>query len=446
MVFLVKFSRYISIPILTEWLSGKALVYLDTAFCSHQYRPVLVSLFQSHESFQCAVFDSSTVYPVWLSIVDWAHARHFSNYLVCIRFDNRINEWNTSDNLLRLKSCVSSCTALQLSKFGVDTSIVDTIGPWLSSLKVLVCSEAKGPMNLDVKAFAQCPSLTVCNFAHCHSISSESIIAICRGCISLTSLNLWRCSSVNDQVVSAIIVHSRKLMFLDVFFCPKLSRRALAILIMMLKRSSSNFELDAYHRPNLLSYYLWNNPDLTRLDLSMQMLLGDDSAYTIAAACTELVSLNLNKCSRITDDGMLCLVTSLVYLRVLDIQSLKIISDQTLSNICTYCHCLEELLLYENSRISNRGLQLIGTGSIAGLKSLTLKALRNFDDGTLHAVVSNCSHLTYLNISCNRGFSDDGLLLLWSRIESLKVLNIQFCPSVSAEMKKSLSQFGNVVI
>lgn len=446
MVFLLTFSQYISIPILSEWLNGKELILLDTSLCNTRYRPTFIELFRSHHTkFQSLVFSANIPCPLMLSIANWAEVRQISNFGLNIQVCNdMLMDWMTPEASKRLKTYLNGCIAMHLKRVANETvSILESNFSCLNNLVSAVYSDADGPMNIRAMNFALCSKLTSCNFSLSHTLTSESIIAICRNCVYLSELNLFRCNRVDDRVISAVLVHSRSLRLLDIFGCYSVTERAISMLSAM--HRGGQFEFRAVHTLNTLRNYLWKNSGLTRLDVSELMFVNSIITNLIAQSCKGLQVLILNRCSRITDDEICVLVTSLPCLRVLDIQSLKVITDTALECINTYCAGIEELRLYANVRLTQSGLKSIGTGTTRNLTSLTMKSLMFLTRDVLSAILSNCNRLKYLDISGSAGFSNEALIALVPLFSKLTELNLKFCIHISDDTKDLLSKHCKVI-
>lgn len=207
MVFLFKVGKYISVPIISEWLVIEDYLKLDTALGKVDRQQFIEQLTEYSHLFSSLLFpfDNGRYYSP--KAVAWASKRRLE-FPVAVT-NEFLHDLDLADavcwnNVLRIK-CINISVCYQeklLSLFvfceSLESIIIrDTLGIDEYALQLSVC----------------CPKLKSVDFSYCIELSDYSIIALCRACPRLSTLELWKCTELTPSVVHAVIVHCRDIAY-----------------------------------------------------------------------------------------------------------------------------------------------------------------------------------------------------------------------------------------
>lgn len=149
-------------------------------------------------------------------------------------------------------------------------------------------------------------------------------------------------------------------------------------------------------------------------------------------------SLNLSGCYNLTDAVLdNALSQELPSLTMLNLSLCKQITDSTLGRIASYLKNLEWLDIGGCSNVSSNGVLLIACG-LKKLKVLNLRSLRLITDqaiehltGISHISVEGMPHLEYLCLQDCQKLTDVSLKHVGDKMNNLKVLNLSFCTNIT---------------
>eukprot|EP01036_Dinobryon_divergens_P031735 gene31735-41190_t len=175
---------------------------------------------------------------------------------------------------------------------------------------------------------------------------------------------------------------------------------------------------------------------------------------SIAEGCKNLVSINIGWCQGITDQGLICLVSSSNSLLLeLDIGGCSNLSDLSLEKIAEHCPLLHRLNISYNSNFTDSGLAFfskyrlhnlsfihLGKCSLLteegfaifaeacpSLQELDLYSCDKITDIALSKIIDCCTSLSHLNISHCYQITNVGLVNLAERGKSLQYVSVCGC-------------------
>jgi hypothetical protein len=207
-----------------------------------------------------------------------------------------------------------------------------------------------------------------------------------------------------------------------------------------------------------------------------------------ANRCPQLERLTLNKCTQVTDAGIIAIATHCLRLRALDVTGCTLLTHESTARGLAVCTGLEELSPTSSARAS---LSLVWTacpqlrssfrraaalargltdGDIAllaqfcpSLQALTLTdcdMLTNaavlavaahcprleelcvtrcsLTDASLHALAANCSRLDWLNVNACRALTDAGIMAVVHSCPRLATLQADWCLRLTERCRSEL--------
>lgn len=178
------------------------------------------------------------------------------------------------------------------------------------------------------------------------------------------------------------------------------------------------------------------------LDLSLiAPYVTDCTLRHIVRYCPQLTSLNLSHCRLITNEGLRCLTghtTKQNNIKVLVLQNCRQITDLGLSYIEENCHNLETLHLGGCNRISDNGVIRVVTASEKTIRRINLSDCTRVTGSTLHKIAEICGpRLEWLDISRTKAIRHSHLHYLVNHCPNIIRLNI------SMKRRRSLQELSD---
>src|SRR5690348_4325610 len=105
MTSLFKISKFITVPILVEWLTIEDIITFDTAVCNEERNVLITFMREFPKLFQSSLFPSESCIPLSLVLFEWAKIRGFhiqnivsrvivnDNLISSFRFNNRNSKY-----------------------------------------------------------------------------------------------------------------------------------------------------------------------------------------------------------------------------------------------------------------------------------------------------------------------------------------------------------------
>ncbi|CAI5514797.1 unnamed protein product [Closterium sp. Naga37s-1] len=176
--------------------------------------------------------------------------------------------------------------------------------------------------------------------------------------------------------------------------------------------------------------------NLRSFSLYWNLRVTDSGVKQVVLRCSSLQSLNLSGCKNITDSSLRFISTSLPHLKSLNLTRCVQATDTGLKHITAGCTQLEELLLYALSSFTDESLATIG--QLSHLRVLDLCGMKHLTDQGLEGI-SRCSNLISLNLSWCVLITDQGLIKLASSCHDLELLSLHGIRGVTDAAMSALS-------
>ena len=204
---LFNLGKYVSVPIISEWLILEDYLHLDSALGKVD-RQRFIELIKEY-----AHLFSSILFPVKGDVfypgngVSWAGRRQLE---FPVEVTNEFLEVFDVDNV-SLWNRVQKMKCININACYVDKLM--SIFAFCDALEVIVIRETPSADYYVFQLSVSCPRLKITDFSYCWDLSSDSIVALCRGCPKLEFLELWKCTCLTSDVIRAVIVHSRNITY-----------------------------------------------------------------------------------------------------------------------------------------------------------------------------------------------------------------------------------------
>ncbi|TPX39885.1 hypothetical protein SeMB42_g06200 [Synchytrium endobioticum] len=256
---------------------------------------------------------------------------------------------------------------------------------------------------------SHCINLTSLNASYCRSLTVVEIGSLVRGCRKLTNLQLAHCTGLDDEALLRISILPR-LKVLNVSHCPLISDHGLVHLSK--GHSISEFQfLKISNCPQVsdagLIPLIAQAKELNTLEVANCRHLTDNVVNTLAMSCPYIRHLDLEECIHITDAALHSIAMNLgaMSMEVIVLSFCDAITDDGAMALLRGCPNLEKLEVDNCSRITDQLLCAIGDGLAGGrLKVLELWDCRGVSPNAIYQLVKVKSRHHY-NSSNNIGSS-----------------------------------------
>ncbi|KAJ7973315.1 F-box/LRR-repeat protein 3 [Quillaja saponaria] len=331
---------------------------------------------------------------------------------------------------LSLKWC------MEISDLGIDLLCKKCL-----DLKVLDVSYLKVTSE-SLRSIASLPKLEVLAMVGCPLVDDIGLRYLEDGCPLLKAIDVSRCGCVGSSGLISVLRGHSGLMHINAGYC-------------LLELSASLLEC----LRNL------KNLSVIRID---GVRVSDFALQTITTNCKFLEELGLNKCSGVTNMGIMQLVSGCVNLKILNLTCCFSITDVAIYAIANSCPNLVCLKLESCNMVTEKGtLQLgsrcmiledldltdcsgINDGALKHLSkcpklvSLKLGLCTNISDKGLVYIASNCPKISELDLYRCVGVGDDGLGAVSTGCKKLTKLNLSYCTRVTDRGMKYISHMDEL--
>ena len=141
----------------------------------------------------------------------------------------------------------------------------------------------------------------------------------------------------------------------------------------------------------------------------------DRGLIAIATGCKKLRFLNLDECVDVTDNGVVPVVLSNKKLRVLNLSGCSKLTNKT-TNALRGCTNLVSLNLARCTKINDKGIIAL-TSSCHALQALNIAGLKSVSEASLLSLAENCKGILMLNVTGCEDVTLNGLRALITGLE-----------------------------
>ncbi|KAL3667927.1 hypothetical protein V7S43_006804 [Phytophthora oleae] len=195
----------------------------------------------------------------------------------------------------------------------------------------------------------------------------------------LKSLNLSGCAGLNDLSLGHLGHRSKNIEYLNLSACTELTDQGLLWLL------DDMFDRSA------------GGTNITHIDVSYCPSMTSTGIHKVVLCCPALVSLNLSGCTHLSDSNIINIVNSCAKIVKLELAFCRELTDCVLCAISKHLS-LEELNLSRCIRITDDGMLEIA-GQFSVLRRLNVAACKQMSDRTLSALLEGCRLLEEMDVT-----------------------------------------------
>uniref|UniRef100_A0A0E0F1N4 TNase-like domain-containing protein n=1 Tax=Oryza meridionalis TaxID=40149 RepID=A0A0E0F1N4_9ORYZ len=262
----------------------------------------------------------------------------------------------------------------------------------------------------------------------------KSFSLVSRACHAAESRHRRVLRPFRPDLLPAALARYSAISRLDLSLCPRLPDAALAALPAAPSVSAVDLSRSRGFGAAGLAALVAACPNLTDLDLSNGLDLGDAAAAEVAKA-RRLQRLSLSRCKRITDMGLGCIAVGCPDLRELSLKWCIGVTHLGLDLLALKCNKLNILDLSYTMIVKKCFPAIM---KLQNLQVLLLVGCNGIDDDALTSLDQECSKsLQVLDMSNSYNVTHVGVLSIVKAMPYLLELNLSYCSPVTPSMSSS---------
>ncbi|BCR83648.1 putative ubiquitin ligase complex F-box protein GRR1 [Aspergillus chevalieri] len=232
-----------------------------------------------------------------------------------------------------------------------------------------------------------CPRLQGLNITNCAKVTDESLVAVSENCRQLRRLKLNGVTQLTDQTVMSFAQNCRAVLEVDLHNCRLVTSESITALINALR---SLRELRLQDCKNIDDSAFLSIPDylmldtLRVLDLTSCDLITDESVERIVNAAPRLRNLVLSKCRLITDRAVLSICRLGKNLHYVHLGHCSNITDFAVVHLVKSCNRIRYIDLACCNNLTDRSVQHLAT--LPKLRRIGLVKCQSITDRSLFAL------------------------------------------------------------
>jgi len=267
-----------------------------------------------------------------------------------------------------------------------------------------------------------CKALVVLELTNCNNIHNEAIHTLVRCCNHLQRLSLESCRSIDDSAFifnDASFIHDiDDPLEIDIDFSPAFSSLTSLNLSRCLKMSDAGIIGMARNCPNLQSLSLCALQEIT-----------DEGVVKIAEYCPHLREIDLSLCSKITDTSVMHLARSCPGLTKCVLFNCNLVTDMGVITLLGCCPQLRHVNVSCCVRLTDRSFEDIAR-SCPSLRHLFLEECNLSEAGLMY--IKDCANLKTLKMGYSKALSDVVLEQLAEGCPHIRDLDLSYCNKISS--------------
>ena len=304
-----------------------------------------------------------------------------------------------------------------------DMHAVNTMPEALGVTKLTI----DGCYKMDIPSLVlTCPRLVSLNLSRCIQVTDANIKVIALQYTLLTSLHLSQCYKVTDDGISELVKPCKRLVYLNLSFCYQVTGAHLK-------------ELKCIESLDLSGCVAVNNTAVQAIikDCTQLKNLNLSGCVALDEICgrmkmkkfylSQLLSLNLSNCFRITDAQFGVLLKHRYHLKSLQLERCKDIQPKSLIALVKRNPGLTELNLRGCKQLTNSTLEAIAQ-TCCQLVDLNLRNCKKIS--AIH-VLKHCTHLVRLDLSNCSKIPEDSFGEIAKNCSKLESIKLTACHHVT---------------
>ncbi|CAB4374182.1 unnamed protein product [Rhizophagus irregularis] len=259
-----------------------------------------------------------------------------------------------------------------------------------------------------LKRLSSCERLERLTLGGCRRLTDNGLLKLLDKADGLVALDVSDIENLTDAVVELVGERCRRLQGLNVSLCKKVSDKGILAVaskcrsLRRIKLSSCDIITD-----ESVVILAKNCPHLLELDLTNCNQITNDAIQPVFENCTQLRELRLACCTKLTDESFTETMPALYeQLRILDLTSCALITDQTLLKIAHSAPKLRNLVLAKCGHCSR------------------------ITDHSITHLARHCTRLRYLDLACCTQLTDASVFEL-SHLPKLRRIGLVKCALIT---------------
>ncbi|XP_074307681.1 uncharacterized protein LOC141642707 [Silene latifolia] len=294
---------------------------------------------------------------------------------------------------------------------GVTDSDLAVVASGFTCLRRLSLSNCKGVTDLGLEAIgSNLHTLQSLDVSYCRKLTDKGFSAIAQGCPDLRSLQLTGCKFITDAVLSSLSRNCPNMEELVLQGCTNITDSGLTLLVTACKQ-------------------------LNYLDLNKCTHVGDVGISTVAEACSiSLKTLKLLDCYKVGDAGISALASFCKALETLIIGGCRNVSDKSLKPLALSCNSsLKNLRMDWCLSITDNSLICI-LSTCKNLEALDIGCCEEVSDasfGHLGKAENYAANLKVLKMCNCPKITTSGIAMLIDSCKLLEYIDVRSCPHIT---------------
>ncbi|KAF9164912.1 SCF ubiquitin ligase complex subunit [Mortierella sp. AD010] len=284
-----------------------------------------------------------------------------------------------------------------------------------------------------------CPKLHTLYLTGCSTITDESVVKLAANCPSLKRIKLGQCSLLTDRSILALTKNCPHLMEIDVTNCNLMTNTAIQSVFKTLPQVRDiNMTLFANLTDQAFSFIPIGPPassnirfdQLRVLNLTSCVLITDETLARIIPAASRLRNLTLTKCDRITDASANAIKVLGKHLHYLHLGHCSKLTDKAITTLTQHCTRIRYLDLACCSKLTDAAV--FAMAQLPKLRRIGLVKCANITDHGIYAMLVSQivpQTLERVHLSYCVHLSDTAVAALVSQCSKLTHLSVTGVPA-----------------
>lgn len=426
MSFLFRFSRYITVPILMDWLTVHDLVYLESSCNIKDSQTFRSWMIQFHGILRTESIPS--VLSLYSGLLPWAARFNFNVSECLFLLDDTTSKFQISTENLKPKYKIN------VRKIVINSSInwkalARSFAPVVDLENLTEFYFESGQPEILLIVASASKRLRRCFISQIR-IKEDIISLLCRNCPGLTHLSFGKeCSPIPRAAVHSIIVHARKLQYLTVI--PSQHKQEWFMFALHCKSSIETLICSEMgHNSSVRTLLMYLGQHLKTLSLPNPNYSKIYVSMNIHDYCPNLTCLDMASCCVDSAASLVDLLYNLPLLTSFAVKKNHELTEMDFVVIVEQCRAIRVWGGIEDGvRLSTESIEII-TSKLTSLTVLNLISKQLTDECVL-SIARNCKLLQELYLRNNSELTDGSIVVLAQSCTKLKVLDLNLFSSES---------------
>ncbi|CAJ0651099.1 10059_t:CDS:2 [Entrophospora sp. SA101] len=271
---------------------------------------------------------------------------------------------------------------------------------------------------------SSCERLERLTLGGCRKLTDEGLLKLLDKSEGLIALDVSDIENLTDVVIELVGERCRRLQGLNVSMCKKITDKGITAIASKCKGLRRDIT------DKSVIDLAENCPHLLELDLTSCHQITGDAIQSVFENCSQLRELRLAYCRYLTEEPFIkAMPIPFEQLRVLDLTSCAMITDQAIKKIVHCSPKLRNLVLAKCTNITDEGVNyIVRLGK--HLHYLHLGHCSNITNESIVQLARHCTRLRYLDLACCTLLSDRSVFEL-SHLQKLRRIGLVKCTLIT---------------